>query len=175
MDVAKNQAERKHKVIQAEMLLRIELQKFEAWQESLKYVPTISRLQAKMEKVRAAETAKTMKKAQKKVMVINRFKGAGLLGKLGGAGLDKGSVFGKGAMDAMAAKAEEEALRQGVAAVEIVPDGSEAQACVAAVEGSYATVEAAGAVAAVAECVVADGDFVAGGDAVVAVAAEPVG
>ena len=47
-------------------------------------------------------------------------------------------------------KAEEEALRQGVAAVEIVPDGSEAQACVAAVEGSYATVEAAGAVAAVA-------------------------
>ena len=75
-------------------------------------------------------------------------------------------------------KAEEEALRQGVAAVEIVPDGSEAQACVAAVEGSYATVEAAGAVAvaAVAECVVADGD-VAGGGAVaaVAVAAEPVG
>ena len=72
-------------------------------------------------------------------------------------------------------KAEEEALRQGVAAVEIVPDGSEAQACVAAVEGSYATVEA-GAVAAVAECVVADGDL-AGGDAVaaVAVAAEPVG
>tara|TARA_B100000405_G_scaffold193973_1_gene135940 strand:+ start:339 stop:848 length:510 start_codon:yes stop_codon:yes gene_type:complete len=72
-------------------------------------------------------------------------------------------------------KAEEEALRQGVAAVEIVPDGSEAQACVAAVEGSYATVEAAG-VAAVAECVVADGDF-ASGDAVaaVAVAAEPVG
>ena len=68
---------------------------------------------------------------------------------------------------------EEEALRQGVAAVEIVPDGSEAQACVAAVEGSYATVEA-GAVAAVAECVVADGDL---GDAVaaVAVAAEPVG
>ena len=65
-----------------------------------------------------------------------------------------------------------------VAAVEIVPDGSEAQACVAAVEGSYATVEAAGAVAvaAVAECVVADGDL-AGGDAVaaVAVAAEPVG
>ena len=38
------------------------------------------------------------------------------------------------------------------------------------------TVEAAGAVAAVAECVVADGDF-ASGDAVaaVAVAAEPVG
>ena len=59
--------------------------------------------------------------------------------------------------------------------MEIVPDGSEAQACVAAVEGRYATVEAAGAaVAAVAECVVADGDL---GDAVaaVAVAAEPVG
>ena len=63
--VAKNQARGKHKVIQAEMLLRVELQKFEAWQESLKYVPTISRLQAKMEKVRAAETAKTMKKGLK--------------------------------------------------------------------------------------------------------------
>ena len=58
--------------------------------------------------------------------------------------------------------------------MEIVPDGSEAQACVAAVEGSYATVEAAGAVAVAAECVVADGDF-ADGAVAVAVAAEPVG
>ena len=63
---------------------------------------------ALQDKFRKQRLAKTMKKAQKKVMVINRFKGAGLLGKLGGAGLDKGSVFGKGAMDAMAAKAEEE-------------------------------------------------------------------
>lgn len=71
--------------------------------------------------------------------------------------------------------AEEAALRTGVAAVEIVPGGSEAQACVAAVEASFAD-EAVPAVAAVAECVVADGgDFFGEAVAAVAVAAEPVG
>merc|ERR1719197_1558646 len=35
--VAANQARRRHKIIEAEVLLRVELQKFEAWQESLKY------------------------------------------------------------------------------------------------------------------------------------------
>jgi glutamyl-tRNA reductase len=63
--VAANQAKRRHKIIEAEVLLRVELQKFEAWQESLKYVPTISRLQQKMEKIRAAETQKVTKKALK--------------------------------------------------------------------------------------------------------------
>jgi len=63
--VARNQARRRHKVIEAEVLLRGELSKFEAWQESLQYVPTISRLQARFEKVRAAEVAKAQKKALK--------------------------------------------------------------------------------------------------------------
>ena len=49
--------------------------------------------------------------------------------------------------------AEEAALAQGVAAVEILPDGQEAQACAAAVEGEY--VGAAAPAAAAAEVVVA--------------------
>ena len=63
---------------------------------------------ALQDKFRKQRLAKTMKKAQKKVMTINRFKNAGIMNRLGGAGLDKGSVFGKGAMDDLAAKAEEE-------------------------------------------------------------------
>merc|ERR1712118_356848 len=50
--VAANQAKRAHKVLESEVLLRVELQKFVAWQESLKYVPTISQLQARFESVR---------------------------------------------------------------------------------------------------------------------------
>lgn len=60
--VARNQAKRKEKILEAEVLLRAELAKFMAWQESLKYVPAISELQAKFEQVRAAELAKAMKK-----------------------------------------------------------------------------------------------------------------
>jgi len=60
--VARNQAKRKEKILEAEVLLRAELAKFLAWQESLKYVPAISELQAKFEQVRAAELGKAMKK-----------------------------------------------------------------------------------------------------------------
>jgi len=60
--VAANQAKRRAKVLEAEVLLRAELAKFVAWQESLKYVPAISDLQSKFEEVRAAELAKAMKK-----------------------------------------------------------------------------------------------------------------
>ena len=63
--VARNQARRRHKMIEAEVLLRGELSKFEQWQESLKFVPAISKMQAKFEKVRAAEVAKASKKALK--------------------------------------------------------------------------------------------------------------
>ncbi|KAL1504073.1 hypothetical protein AB1Y20_010483 [Prymnesium parvum] len=63
--VAANQAKRAHKVLEAEVLLRVELQKFLAWQESLKYVPTISQLQSKFEAVRQAELAKAQKKGLK--------------------------------------------------------------------------------------------------------------
>ena len=63
--VAANQAKRAHKVLEAEVLLRVELSKFVAWQESLKYVPTISKLQSKFEAVRQAELAKASKKGLK--------------------------------------------------------------------------------------------------------------
>ncbi len=63
--VAANQARRRHKVIEAEILLRVELAKFVAWQESLRYVPTIAKLQAKFESVRSAELQKARKKALK--------------------------------------------------------------------------------------------------------------
>jgi len=63
--VAANQARRAHKVLEAEVLLRVELAKFVQWQESLKYVPTISKLQTKFESIRAAELAKAQKKALK--------------------------------------------------------------------------------------------------------------
>jgi len=63
--VAANQAKRAHKVLEAEVLLRVELSKFNAWQESLKYVPTISQLQTKFEAVRQTELAKAQKKGLK--------------------------------------------------------------------------------------------------------------
>ena len=59
--VAANQAKRRHKIIEAEVLLRVELAKFVQWQESLRYVPTISKLQKKYEDVRQAELAKASK------------------------------------------------------------------------------------------------------------------
>merc|ERR1719482_484459 len=49
-------------MIEAEMLLRVELAKFVQWQESLRYVPSIAKLQKKFETIRAAE----LKRAQKK-------------------------------------------------------------------------------------------------------------
>ena len=63
--VAANQARRRHKILEAEVLLRVELAKFVQWQESLKYVPAISKLQKKFETVRAAELQKAQKKALK--------------------------------------------------------------------------------------------------------------
>jgi len=63
--VAANQAKRRHKVIEAEVLLRVELAKFVQWQESLRYVPTIAKLQQKFEDVRSAELQKAQKKALK--------------------------------------------------------------------------------------------------------------
>merc|ERR1712070_330943 len=60
--VAVNHAKRQQQVIEAEMLLRIELAKFVQWQESLRYVPAIAKLQSKFEAVRTAELAKAQKK-----------------------------------------------------------------------------------------------------------------
>jgi len=63
--VAANQAKRRHKMIEAEMLLRIELAKFVQWQESLRYVPAIAKLQKRFEEVRTAELKKSQKKGLK--------------------------------------------------------------------------------------------------------------
>ena len=63
--VAKNQAARREKVLEAEVLLRAELEKFVTWQESLKYVPSISKMQQKFESVREAALAKATRKALK--------------------------------------------------------------------------------------------------------------
>jgi len=63
--VAANQAKRRHKVLEAELLLRVELAKFVQWQESLRYVPTIGKLQGKFEKIRSSELAKAQKKGLK--------------------------------------------------------------------------------------------------------------
>ena len=63
--VAANQAKRRHKVLEAEVLLRVELAKFVQWQESLRYVPTIAKLQKRFEAVRSAELTKAQKKGLK--------------------------------------------------------------------------------------------------------------
>jgi len=63
--VAANQAKRRHKVIEAEVLLRVELAKFVQWQESLRYVPAIAKLQKKFEAIRQAEIAKASRKGLK--------------------------------------------------------------------------------------------------------------
>merc|ERR1712046_335696 len=62
--VAANQAKHRH-VLEAEVLLRVELAKFVQWQESLRYVPTIAKLQKRFEEVRLAEIAKAQKKGLK--------------------------------------------------------------------------------------------------------------
>merc|ERR1719310_1519419 len=56
--VAANQEKRRHKMLEAELLLQVELAKFVQWQESLRYVPAISKLTKKFETVRQAELAK---------------------------------------------------------------------------------------------------------------------
>ena len=52
-------------MLEAEVLLRVELAKFVQWQESLRYVPTIAKLQKRFEEVRAAELQKASNKALK--------------------------------------------------------------------------------------------------------------
>jgi len=63
--VAANQEKRRHKMLEAELLLQVELAKFVQWQESLRYVPAISKLQKKFEEIRSAELAKAQKKGLK--------------------------------------------------------------------------------------------------------------
>jgi glutamyl-tRNA reductase len=60
-----NRDKRAKKVMEAELLLRVELGKFVQWQESLCYVPVLRKLQGQCESVRKAEVEKLKKKGLK--------------------------------------------------------------------------------------------------------------
>jgi len=63
--VEANREKRRHKVMEAELLLRVELSKFVQWQESLCYVPVLRKLQGAYESVRKAELEKLKRKGMK--------------------------------------------------------------------------------------------------------------
>jgi glutamyl-tRNA reductase len=60
--VEKNTAMRKREMVEAEFILREELDKFRLWQQSLGAIPTIAKLQEKAEILRVQELEKVMKK-----------------------------------------------------------------------------------------------------------------
>jgi glutamyl-tRNA reductase len=60
--VEQNTAKRKREMIEAENILREELEKFRLWQQSLGAIPTIARLQEKAENMRLEELQKASKK-----------------------------------------------------------------------------------------------------------------
>lgn len=65
--VAANKEERRRKAMEAESLIHEELATFEAWRDSLETVPTIKRLRAKAEDIRAAELEKALTKLGEKL------------------------------------------------------------------------------------------------------------
>lgn len=60
--VQQNTCKRKKEILQAERILRDELEKFMMWQQSLGAIPTIAKLQEKAEAVRQEEVLKAMNK-----------------------------------------------------------------------------------------------------------------
>ncbi|KAJ7532402.1 hypothetical protein O6H91_13G002400 [Diphasiastrum complanatum] len=60
--VAANKEERKRKALEAQLIIEQELNKFEAWRDSLETVPTIKKLRAYAEKIRASELEKCVSK-----------------------------------------------------------------------------------------------------------------
>merc|ERR1711871_1644606 len=60
--VEKNTAMRKREMVEAEFILREELDKFRLWQQSLGAIPTIAKLQEKAEILRVQEVEKALKK-----------------------------------------------------------------------------------------------------------------
>lgn len=60
--VEKNTAMRKREMVEAEFILREELDKFRLWQQSLGAIPTIAKLQEKAEILRVQEVEKVLKK-----------------------------------------------------------------------------------------------------------------
>jgi len=60
--VNQNTCKRKKEILQAEEILKDELNKFQMWQQSLGAIPTIAKLQEKAEQLRQEEVLKAMKK-----------------------------------------------------------------------------------------------------------------
>ncbi len=60
--VAANKEERRRKALEAQVIIDDELQSFEAWRDSLETVPTIKKLRAYAERIRALELEKAMGK-----------------------------------------------------------------------------------------------------------------
>ena len=60
--VEKNTAKRRREMLEAEGILREEMDKFRLWQQSLGAIPTIARLQEKAESMRQEELQKATKK-----------------------------------------------------------------------------------------------------------------
>jgi glutamyl-tRNA reductase len=60
--VEKNTAKRKREILEAEFILKDELNKFRLWQNSLGAIPTIEKLKEKGENVRVEELSKISKK-----------------------------------------------------------------------------------------------------------------
>lgn len=63
--VDRNTAKRRREMIEAEGILREELEKFRLWQQSLGAIPTITKLQEKAESIRMEEMQKSSKKFSK--------------------------------------------------------------------------------------------------------------
>lgn len=63
--VARNTAKRKKEMIEAEGILRDEMEKYRVWQQSLGAIPTIAKLQEKAEELRLEEFQKASKKLSK--------------------------------------------------------------------------------------------------------------
>jgi glutamyl-tRNA reductase len=60
--VAANKEERRRKALEAQVIIDDELQSFEAWRDSLETVPTIKKLRAYAERIRALELEKALGK-----------------------------------------------------------------------------------------------------------------
>ncbi len=60
--VAANKEERRQKALEAQVIIDEELQRFEAWRDSLETVPTIKKLQGHAERVHTAELEKCLGK-----------------------------------------------------------------------------------------------------------------
>jgi len=83
--VARNTAARRREILEAEGLLRDELADYAGWQESLDAVPTIAKLQEKVEAMRSAEVSKNSNKlknlSDKEMEAVDRLS-RGIVNKL---------------------------------------------------------------------------------------------